>query len=505
MADDTHHPAKKSLPAGVAEALHVADLDDKARRLFWPGGLSARLLILTVLFVAFAEMVVLAASLATFEERWLSDRVRAAELAILVPAAASDQVVTGKMAADMRERSGVTVVAVVEGDVRKHYIPFSAKMKTPYPIDLRSQNFVEWLAAPVRTLTSGKDSNVLVRDTTTAVKGGGMIEIVAPDSPLKLELRGYLSRLLWLTVFISALAGAAVYASLNTFLVMPMQRITRAMERFRADPEDPKAHIEPSGRRDEVGRAEIELNLMQADLRTALNSRARLAALGEAVAKINHDLRNMVTSAQISSERLALSGDPSVAKALPRLERALDRAARLTTEVLAYGKSTEPAPSLTAVMLKEAVAAAADDAGVTREGVRFIANLHASDRVSADPDHLHRMLLNLLKNARQAVSTPDQKRPGEVRLEFHREGPMSVITISDNGPGVPSRALDRLFTPFTGSGRPGGTGLGLAISRELAQAHGGDLILKDTGPDGSVFEITLPGALEPLARPRKKT
>jgi len=150
------------------------------------------------------------------------------------------------------------------------------------------------------------------------------------------------------------------------------------------------------------------------------------------------------------------------------------------------------------------VTAAADDAGVTRGGVKFSTNLTASDRISADPDQLHRMLLNLLKNARQAVTTPDQKRPGEVRLAFAREGGLSVIRISDNGPGVPARALDRLFTPFTGSGRPGGTGLGLAISRELAQAHGGDLVLKETGPTGSVFEITLPGVLEPQARPRKK-
>jgi signal transduction histidine kinase len=277
------------------------------------------------------------------------------------------------------------------------------------------------------------------------------------------------------------------------------------MERFRADPDDPKAHIDPSGRRDEVGRAEVELNLMQQDLRVALNSRARLAALGEAVAKINPDLRNMLTSAQIASERLALSGDPRVAQAMPRLERALDRAARLTTEVLAYGKSQEPVPAPAPVMLKAAVAAAAEDAGMARSGVKFTTNLRAGDRLMADADHLHRILLNLLKNARQAVTSPDQKIPGQVRLDFSHEGMASVLRISDNGPGVPNRTLDRLFTPFAGSGRPGGTGLGLAIARELAQAHGGDLVLKRTGPDGSEFEVTLPGVLAPLTRPRRKS
>ena len=117
-----------------------------------------------------------------------------------------------------------------------------------------------------------------------------------------------------------------------------MQRITRSMERFRADPEDPAARLPPSGRRDEIGRAEAELDRMQADLRAALASRARLAALGEAVAKINHEMRNMLTSAQMASERLAASGDPVVARALPRLERALDRAVTLAANVLAFGK-----------------------------------------------------------------------------------------------------------------------------------------------------------------------
>jgi signal transduction histidine kinase len=422
----------------------------------------------------------------------------------MVPRAAAEGVLPDATIEAMRARSGVIGLALVEEDIRQNYLRVVPNMKTPYLIDLRSQNLVEWLLAPLRTLFSGEDSNILVRDLTRAEGRDAVIEIVAPDAPLKQELRQYLGRLIWLTLFIAIAAGVGVYVSLSVFLVKPMQRITRAMERFRADPDDPMAHIDPSGRRDEVGRAEIELNRMQADLRAALNSRMRLAALGEAVAKITHDLRNMVTSAQIASERLAMSGDPSVAQALPRLERALDRAARLTTEVLAYGKSPEPIASPAEVMLKPAVAAAADDAGLAKAGVKFICSLHAGDRVLADGDHLHRILVNLLKNARQAITTPDQKRPGEIRLEFERGGGESLIRVSDNGPGVPARALDRLFTPFTGSGRPGGTGLGLAISRELAQAHGGDLVLKSTGPEGSVFEITLPGVLEPKTRARKR-
>jgi HAMP domain-containing protein len=106
------------------------------------------------------------------------------------------------------------------------------------------------------------------------------IEVVAPHAPLKGELKAYLWQLVFTTLFVAGLAGALVFLSLNFFLVRPMQRITRAMERFRADPDDPAAHLDPSGRRDEIGRAEIELDRMQADLRTALASRARLKLMG---------------------------------------------------------------------------------------------------------------------------------------------------------------------------------------------------------------------------------
>jgi signal transduction histidine kinase len=466
-----------------------------ARRLLWPGGLSARLLVITVIFVLVAELLILAPSLATFEERWLSDRITRAELVIEAYNAAGEDLVSPTRRRNLQDRAGVIGLSYEKDGIKGAYFQ-PAVMNTPYVIDLRRSNVITWLAAPVRTLTSKPGSNVRVFGHTKGYAGANYLEIVAPDAPLKEELISYVLRLLWLTLLISVGTGALVYLSLNVFLVRPMQRITLAMERFRADPEDPSAHIEPSGRRDEVGRAEIELNRMQAEVSAALASRSRLAALGEAVAKINHDLRNMLTSAQLASERISMSADPSVASALPRLERALDRAARLTTEVLAYGKSAEPTPAPVMVGLKEVVEAAAEDAGLARNGVKLTTNLKPKDRVRADPDHLHRMLLNLLKNARQAVSGPDRRIPGSIRLTLKQTEDESIITVTDDGPGVPQKAQENLFQPFAGSARPGGTGLGLAIARELAQAQGGDLSLKRTGPAGSVFEITLPASVE---------
>ena len=233
---------------------------------------------------------------------------------------------------------------------------------------------------------------------------------------------------------------------------------------------------------------------MQADLRAASRAREVRAALGEAVAKINHDLRNMLSSAQIASERLAMLGDPRVTQALPRLERALDRAITLASDVLNYGKSAEAAPQIAVAPLLPALAAAAEDAGLSEEGVRLETSIGPSEQVTADPDQLHRILVNLLRNAREAVESAGTSHAGVVTASLEPRGDDSVIRLSDNGPGVPERAIPALFKPFAGSARAGGAGLGLAISRELAQAHGGDLVLIRSGPDGTVFELTLPNA-----------
>jgi signal transduction histidine kinase len=239
---------------------------------------------------------------------------------------------------------------------------------------------------------------------------------------------------------------------------------------------------------------------MQADLRAALNSRARLAALGEAVAKINHDLKNMLTSAQIASERLAALKDPRVSQALPRLERALDRAVKLASGVLTYGRTQEAAPEPKAVDLAAAAEAAAEEARLAEGHVKLVSHIRAGGQVNADPDQLHRILANLLRNAREAIQHQEGRRArGRIAVGLVRGRDFSIVRVADNGPGVPERVRERLFQPFAGSGRPDSAGLGLAIARELAQAHGGDLALTLTGPKGSTFELRLPGAPPPAA------
>ena len=461
----------------------------------WPGGLSGRLLLATALVVVFANALIVPALLANREQEWLRDRVAAGELASFVVEAAPEGKVTQRLTDQILRSAGVVSVAIQAEGVRRLVIAAPRLPRTPYLIDLRAEDPLTVLSEPVETLVGGGDRMVRVIDRPR-YRTGDFVEILTPDAPLHAILLANLGELLVGALFTSAMAGALVYLFLNLFLVRPMQRITRSMERFRADPDDPAARLAPSGRRDEIGRAEVELDRMQADLRAALASRARLAALGEAVAKINHEMRNMLTSAQIASERLAASGDPVVAGALPRLERALDRAVTLATNVLAFGRSEEPSPAPAPTPLRAALVAAAEDANLTGR-LRLSESLDDQARVFADPDQLHRILVNLMRNAREAMEA-DRGRAdeGEIRADYQLEGTMAVVLLADQGPGLPERARANLFQPFLGSARRGGAGLGLAISRELAQANGGDLALVETGPSGTVFELRLPAEPE---------
>lgn len=472
------------------------------RRLFWPGGLSARLLVLTVVFATLGGALAIPPALAAYEKQWLLDRVRAAELASLAAEVAPDRVVSDQLKTQLLEGAGVEIVAVSNEGVRRLVFASARPAKAPYLVDLRPKATGLALFAPFQTLL-GDGGRVRVM-AEPRFRQADFIEFVATDTELKRALASYLWRLVAIVAGVASLAGLIVYLALNLFLVRPMQRITFAMERFRANPDDPAAVVQLSGRRDEIGRAETELNLMQADLRVALNSRARLAALGEAVAKINHDLRNMLTSAQLASERLASSKDPKVSQALPRLERALDRAVKLAADTLVYGKTQEAAPETQTVGLAGAVKEAAAEARLDGSGVKLASKVASGDQVTADPDQLHRILVNLLRNARQAIEhQPDRGGVGRVEVSMEAVGGASLIRISDDGPGVPERMRERLFQPFAGSGRPDSTGLGLAIARELAQGHGGDLTLSVTGGQGTVFELRLPGTPPPRARARR--
>ena len=459
-----------------------------------PDGLSSRLLLLTVAFTLAVEALILGPNLAAFHERWLRDRLQAAELASVGVEALPYSAVEDDTAAELMRIGGVQAVALTEQGVRRLLLQAPNLPRAPELIDLRRENVWSRLTDPWRTLFGHPDRSLRVQ-AQPRYRSGDFIEIVTPAQPLKLELRAFLVNSLLVSLLISATAGALLYGGLALLVLRPLRRVTRSMERFAADPEsDPET---PSDRHDEIGRVERELARMQEEVRQSLRSRARLVALGEAVAKINHDLRNMLTSAQMASERLAASPDPAVAKALPRLERALGRAAALSRNVLEYGKSEEPAPQKTRVVLTQALTLAAEDAGLDPDGVRLVKQLPPRFAVEADPDQLYRILVNLMRNARQAIESdpgraPERRGKGAITISAFAEDGVSVVRIADDGPGIPARLAQRLFEPFVSSKTSEGTGLGLTIPRELAALHGGELRLVDGAEGGAVFELRLP-------------
>jgi signal transduction histidine kinase len=283
-----------------------------------------------------------------------------------------------------------------------------------------------------------------------------------------------------------------MYFALTVAFVRPMHDLTQAIERFRDRPEDVSIAFPRSGRADEIGRAQRAAADMAEQVRNALRQKERLAALGAAVARIGHDLRNMLSTAQLVADRLGHSEDPDVRRLAPRLERTINRAAGLASSTLKYGRADEKAPELQRVDVATAAEDAAGDALVGFEDVAYRPDIEPKLACVADSEHLHRILVNLMRNAAQAMQTTPDKF---ITLRAVRSEGRCEIEVIDQGAGVRENLRDRLFEPFVSAApEAGGTGLGLAIARELTRAMGGELELTRTGAVGSTFRITLPAA-----------
>jgi len=340
------------------------------------------------------------------------------------------------------------------------------------------------------------DDRVLHVIAPTRIKGAQTVEVFTSEAPIRAALLEFARQLLWEALLISVATAVLVYMSLYWAVARPMARLVRAMIAFRENPEDPSRIARASGRKDEIGRAESELAIMQGELYGFLQQKARLAALGSAVAKIQHDLRNILSSAQLASDRLAKIDDPVVQRLAPRLVASLDRAVALASNTLRYGRADEHPPVRRMVPLGTIVdeAVEANRSGEAAEQtLAFTNKIDTAIEIDADPEQLYRIVLNLVRNAAQALS---DRKDGAIAISARRAYRQVEIDIEDNGPGIPDNIREHLFQPFSGSTRPGGSGLGLAIARDLARAHGGDVTLVSTTPTGTIFRITIPDRKE---------
>ena len=473
-------------------------------RRHWLGlGLPGKLLLLTAGFVMLSEVMIFVPSVANYRVAWLSDRLSAAQVASLAAEAVPGGDVPAKVRAELLRTAQVKAVAVRRDGRRRLVLPADEPLVIDAHYDLREtdESFFGDIAHRFSLIGDALATFIYGDTRTIRVIGpvgdspGDFIEIVIPELPLKKVMVRYGLNILSLSIMISLITAALVYLALSYLLVQPMMRITRNMVNFSQDPEDPERIIAPSGRNDEIGTAERELARMQRQLSQLFLQNTRLAQLGLAVSKINHDLRNMLANAQLISDRLTDIPDPTVQRFAPKLIASLDRAINFCNDSLKFGRAEEAAPRRELMRLRPTVEEVGDGLGLPHEGViEWQVDIENTLRIDADRDHLFRVLSNLVRNAVQAL---EGQEPGELRevgritVRAWREGRRVSLEVRDNGPGVPAKARENLFRAFQGGARKGGTGLGLAIAAELIAAHGGRLRLLDTG-EGAAFLIEVP-------------
>ncbi len=456
-------------------------------------GLSAQLLVLTIVFVMLAEVLIFAPSISRFREVWLRDALEKANIAVLAAQASPDDRVAQGLTMDLLFRTQAHAIILHTSDRRMLMVRGEMPPATDLTVDMRSGSVVDRILGAFATLAQSENRILRVIDVAPD-DADGTLEMLLDETPLRLAMYAYSWRILTLSVIISLITAVLVFVSLRYLLVRPICQMILWMMAFRENPEDESATPPPSRRRDEIGIAQQELAVMQNELRAALRQREHLAALGGAVARINHDLRNSLATAVLVSDRLATIDDPEVQRVAPRLFAAIDRAVRLCAQTLTFirdpRRSLRPTRFAVGDLVVDLEGDFADNCGAPTAAIGGAGH---EVEVKADREQLARAVANLAVNARKAGART-------IRLDAHRENGRVIIDVADDGPGIPDAVRDLLFRPFESAGRNGGTGLGLAIAREIVHAHGGDLVLTNTGPDGTTFRMDLPAAAQPRER-----
>jgi signal transduction histidine kinase len=445
--------------------------------------LSARLLVLTVAFVMVSEVLIFVPSIASFRLKYLEERIAAANIAVLALLATPDAMVSDELEMELLGQAGAYVIGLKRPDGKKLMLGMENNLPAiDAQFDLRRHGLFRSVRDAVVALVQSR--NRILRVVGVSPRHNETeVEIVIDEAPLHDAMLDYGAQILAVSIVISLITASLVYLALQWWMVRPIRRMTESMIAFRGDPEDLSRPLRVERRSDEIGVAQAELSEMQAGLRASLQQKTRLAALGTAVTKISHDLRNMLATAQLVSDRLVSSADPQVKRAAPTLVAAIDRAVELCTRTLDFTREGPLRLEYRRFALKGLVYEIG--VGGFANGRTELIDAVGDVELEADRDQLYRVLANLVRNAAEAGAA-------EVTVSAATAGERVVIEVRDNGPGLPPRARQNLFTPFAGSGRAGGSGLGLAIARELAHAHGGDLSLVSSDAAGTLFRIDLP-------------
>ena len=452
--------------------------------------LSGRFLILTVIFVMLAEVLIFVPSIARFREDYLLNRLERAQIASLA-LLATEGMIDDELEAELLENAEVFNVVLRRDEIRQLILSADVIPPISDSFDLRDASAMVLIRDAMRRLWTTQDQTIRVIGEPVR-QAGLLIEVTIDTSMLRAAMLDYGLRILLLSAVISVFTAGLLFRAVRRFLVSPIRRVVRHMTEYAEAPENPDGIITPQAGVTELHEAELALQSLQTQLTGALKQRERLAQLGEAVAKISHDLRNILTVATLMADRLEGSADPTVKRITPKLVNSLSRAVNLCEGTLAFGRAEEPPPALDRVDLGCVISDVIENERIeiSEDAVSYAAEVEDALLVRCDSEQIYRVLSNLVRNARQAILATG--KAGTISIKAHSNEEGWMIQVADTGPGLPKKALDHLFTPFQGGARAGGSGLGLAIAAELIRGHGGKLELSETGPEGTRFEIYLP-------------
>ena len=451
--------------------------------------LSGRLLILTMIFVMIAEVLIFVPSIARFREDYLNNRLERAQIASL--ALLANDMIDTELEQELLENAGVFNVVLRRDQVRQLMLSSDMPQTVTSTYDMRDDSALVLIRDALARYFSPE--NEVIRVIGAPVRDAGiLIEITMETDPLRMAMIDYGFRILLLSAVISIITASLLFVAMRALLLKPIKSVVMDMQNYAAAPEDARRIIVPSASVTELREAEEALLTLETDLTQALRQKDRLAQLGSAVSKISHDLRNILTSAQLFTDRIEMSEDPTVKRMAPKLVGSITRAVHLCESTLAFGKAEEPSPTLTMLTLQDLVADVIDSEilAIGEYELDLSSDVPVTMMVRADPEQLYRVIANLARNARQAIMATS--KPGEIVISAHDDRDAWYIDVKDTGPGLPAKAQEFLFTPFQGGARKGGSGLGLAISAELIRGHGGRLELIHTDAEGTCFRVFLP-------------
>ena len=452
--------------------------------------LTMRMLALTLVFVFVVEVLIYIPSITQFRKSYLEARLAAAETTALALEEVPGNMVSIELEEELLASIQLQAVVIGREDSRQLLLRTQLPISLSGQYDLSDPDYLT-LASDALIVLFRKGTGIIQVTGASSNPRFRFVEIMIFERHLYDAMIEYTGEILGITLAISLFTALMIFSLVQLLVIRPVIRIASSITGFRERPQDTRATMAPSGRRDEIGLVERELCLMQEELRQSLNQKSKLADLGEAVSKINHDLKNILATAQLSSDRLRTIEDPTVKSLTPRLLGSIDRAISLCERTLKHGRAEEPAPRPIGVRLAALIDEIGLSLGVSGDTTPIWNNQVAGDfTVQADPDHLFRAIMNLGRNA---INVLDGKADGKVTLmaEATPEG-TDIIHMIDNGPGVPEAVRENLFKPFVSGRSADGSGLGLAISRELIRAHGGEIILDKSDASGTTFCLCLP-------------